>query len=197
MMNSEISKVPEYQIPDSGLQFLASENELYDYRNLYSFAVWFKNIIEPLKVSEKRPLLIFDDSSDQQVFTIAACWLLQIPFFPLSPAMTDPEIGNVLGKISPAAVVTDSDTETRFGDLPVIQIPKDKLSMMKIVDESQFSSGHPEKCLGYFLTSGSTATPRCARRGAARVASVAAASRVRVTLHFAPPRRDPWPDRAA
>lgn len=159
-MSPENSKVPEYQIPDSGLHFLASEDDLYEYRNLYSFAVWFKKIIEPFKVSENRPLLIVTDSSDQQVFTIAACWLLQIPIFPLSPGITDPEIGNVLDKVSPAAVVADSDAETRFRDLPVIQIPKDKLSMMKIVDESQFSSGHPEKCLGYFLTSGSSGTPK-------------------------------------
>ncbi len=160
MMSSENMPIPDYQIPDSGLQFLASEDNLYDYRNLYSFAVWFKNTIEPFKVSEKRPLLIVADSSDQQVFTIAACWFLQIPFFPLSPAMTDPEIGNVLNKLSPSAVVADSETKARFRDLPVIQIPKEKLGMMKIVDESQFSSGHPENCLGYFLTSGSTGTPK-------------------------------------
>lgn len=159
-MNPEYIKPPSYPVPESTLHFFASENALYDYRNLYSFAAWLKNQLDTIQIDEQHPLLLFGGSSDTQVFAIAACWLLRIPFLPLSPSMTDQEFENVLNKIDPAAVITDSEHGDRLHNFQVIRVSQDQLTMSKIVDESQFSSGEPGRLLGYFLTSGTTGSPK-------------------------------------
>lgn len=159
-MNSEHIKPPSYSVPDSDLHFLASENELYDYGNLYSFTAWLKKQLEDFDINEQHPLLLFAGSSDVQVFAIAACWLLRIPILPLSPSMTDQELGRVLDKIQPAAVITADSENERLSSIPILNISRNKLTMNKIVDESQFSSGETGKLLGYFLTSGSTGSPK-------------------------------------
>jgi o-succinylbenzoate---CoA ligase len=159
-MSQEKIQTPTYQIPSSGLQFLASEKGLYDYRNLYSFSLWFKQQLEPYQVSEEHPLLIFTDSSDQQVFSIAACWFLEIPFIPCSSSMTEAEINRALQSVTPSAVIKDKHADIKLPDLPEIEIPEEQLEMRKVVDESIFSSGNPESITGYFFTSGSTGEPK-------------------------------------
>lgn len=159
-MNSEYIKPPSYSVPESTLHFLASEDELYDYGNLYSFTAWLKKQLEAYNINEHHPLLLFAGSSDIQVFAIAACWLLRIPILPLSPSMTDQELERILDKIQPAAVITAGSENERVGNIPKLRISREKLTMTKIVDESQFSSGEPGKLLGYFLTSGSTGSPK-------------------------------------
>jgi o-succinylbenzoate---CoA ligase len=151
---------PEFDLPSSDLQFLATENHLYDYQNLYSFAFWLNQKLKPFEVTEQNPLLLITDSTDQQVFTIAACWLLEIPFLPVSSQMTESEIGRVLEVITPSVLIRDEKTANWLPGLPEIEISREKLEMRKIVDESIFSSGNPQKTIGYLLTSGSSGEPK-------------------------------------
>lgn len=159
-MNVQFPKPPEYEVPDKKLQFLASEKEIYDYDNLYTFAEWFRKRLEPYKVSDEHPVLIFARSCNEQVFTVAACWFLQLPFISLSPGMTDPELEAVLARIQPAIAVTDADNRSRLRKIPNMLIEKEQISKRGQVDISGFSSGDPEKLMGYFLTSGSTGSPK-------------------------------------
>ncbi|MEX1062586.1 MAG: class I adenylate-forming enzyme family protein [Balneolaceae bacterium] len=159
-MNTLSIEPPHYPLPDGELQFLASEDELYDYRNLYAFASWLNEALESYEISDDRPVILFASSSNQQVFILAACWLLQYPFLPLSPEMTDSELETVLSVISPSVVITDNDPDNRLDPLPSLFVPSFKLELQGKTDLSLFSSYAPEKLMGYFLTSGSTGVPK-------------------------------------
>ncbi len=159
-MVQESYHTPVYDIPSFDLQFLAAENGLYDYRNLYSFSFWLNQKLEPYEVTDRNPLMIITDSSNQQIFVIAACWFLQVPFIPVSSKMTDSEINRLVQVLSPSVVVKDEDTDNIIPGLPCIEISEAHLEMRKTVDESLFTSGNPEKIMGYFLTSGSTGEPK-------------------------------------
>jgi o-succinylbenzoate---CoA ligase len=159
-MIQESYHTPVYDIPSSDLQFLAAENGLYDFQNLYSFSFWLKQKLEPYEVTDRNPLMIVTDSSNQQIFAIAACWFLQVPFIPVSSKMTDSEINRLVQVISPSVIVKDEGSKNFLPGLPYIEISGDHLVMRKIVDESLLTSGNPEKIAGYFLTSGSTGEPK-------------------------------------
>lgn len=147
-------------LPNSELHFLASEYELYDYQNLYSFTTWFKNELNSFNIGNETPLVLFANSSDQLVFATAACWLLQIPVIFLSPKMSDPELHNVLQNITPSVAITDPNNRERLGEIPCVILQKEHLIMRRSGDTSIFSNGEPDKLLGYFLTSGTTGPPK-------------------------------------
>lgn len=152
--------VPEFSLPHPDLFFLASEQEIYDYRNLYSFTAWFEEIIRDFPIGEGRPLLLLSESSNRLVFVLAACWLLRKPFLSLSPRMTDRELEDVLARIEPAAAFTDEANRDRIGPIPHLEVDDFRLSGSQSIDPERFSGGDPQQLLGYFLTSGTTGVPK-------------------------------------
>jgi len=159
-MNSKDFILSGTSLPDPELHFLASRDELFEYQNLYTFATWLKTELQNFDINDEAPLMLFTSSSDQLVFTIAACWLLQIPVLFLSPKMSDSELQNALQGISPSAAITDPENMERLGKIPSLILKKQNLTMSRAADLSVFSNTEPEKLLGYFLTSGTTGIPK-------------------------------------
>ncbi|MEX0647096.1 MAG: o-succinylbenzoate--CoA ligase [Balneolaceae bacterium] len=159
MNGSEIS-VPSFQIPSGDLNFLASEENLYDYSNLYGFSEWLHHELEDVSFSEKQPLLILSHSSDKLIFLIAASFLLDIPILSLNPGSTQQELDNTFKHVNPAAVYTDQEKD--FGDnrAAMISIPTTALKEKAAWNSELFTLAKPGSTAGLFLTSGSTGAPK-------------------------------------
>ncbi|MEX0894272.1 MAG: AMP-binding protein, partial [Balneolaceae bacterium] len=151
---------PSYSLPHPELNFLASENRIYDYKNLYAFCNWFAGKLKKYTIDEEHPLALFSHSSDELVFTISACWLLRIPFIPISPKMSHPELQQLLEEIESPVAVKDAKTRSRLRRIPGFTIPSKQLNREAEADPLLFSNRYPKKILGYFQTSGSTGTPK-------------------------------------
>ncbi len=151
---------PVYKLPETEFDFLASEHGLYDFGNLYSFTAWFKKETEAYHIDSTHPILLFGEPSDQQVFTIAACWLLGIPVFPVSTAVTETDLNWILDMITPTLAVTDSRNRERLSNTETLTIPDEKLSMNRIVSQNLFQPIDAGEIFAYILTSGSTSSPK-------------------------------------
>ena len=95
--------LPEFSLPDPGLRFLASSENLYEYSNLYGFCSRLKEMLKNFTISENHPLALLSKNSEELIFVIAACYLLNIPFIPISPTVTDRELKNKIRKLKPGA----------------------------------------------------------------------------------------------
>lgn len=159
-MNKTAENIPLYKLPSPELNFLASENNLYDYENLYGFALKLNEVLSDFKISEKKPVAILSKSSDELIFTIGACFLLKIPFVVFSPGSTDAELTEKISSIDPACIISDKKNSNRVKEFPVINPDKKWLELKNGSDSEQFTLAEPESVLGYFFTSGSTGTPK-------------------------------------
>lgn len=160
MKSDNYPKIPAYSLPNPDLTFLASENQTYSYSNLYAFCKWFAHQMEGASIDEDHPLALFTSSSDKLVFTISACWLLRIPFMPISPNINNRELEKLLQTFDFPCALTDSETESRLKGIPGFKIPTEQLEGSAEADPNLLSNLEPEKKLGYFHTSGSTGTPK-------------------------------------
>ena len=153
--------VPAYPLPESAAHFLASENALYDYGNLYRFTRWFRDEYGRRSVSRK-PVVILTDSSDQQVFVIAACWLLGIPFAPLSSAQPRDIIREQIRILNPGLLIFSPEHRDKVDEFSsvALAIDKKKLKSESKDNTPSFTEHDPEKVMGYFSTSGSTEKPK-------------------------------------
>ena len=148
--------VPKFQAPSGDLNFLASESDIYDYSNLYGFSKWLHKELEEIQFSEKHPLLILSDSSDELIFLIAASFLLNIPIISLNPGSTPSEIESALSQIHPGAIYTSKKEVFEDKSAPQISIPGNVLKEKGTWDSDLFSFDDPQSVAGLFLTSGST-----------------------------------------
>jgi len=151
---------PTFPLPDASLNFLASEQTLYDYAHLYGFCSRFKDITSRFDISDSRPLALLSRSSDELTFVVAACYLLKIPFVPLNPAVTDSELQTFISQINPAVFYTDEENSSRTGDFPVMNVPREAMNIISNGNGITSPSSDPEKMLGYFFTSGSSGQPK-------------------------------------
>ena len=151
---------PTFPLPDSSLNFLASEQTLYDYAHLYGFCSRFKDIAERFDISDSRPLALLSRSSDELTFVVAACYLLKIPFVPLNPAVTDTELRTLINQIKPGVFYTDDENSSRTGDYPILNIPQEAMNITSTGNEISSPSSDPEQKLGDFFTSGSSGRPK-------------------------------------
>ncbi len=150
-------------LPDDNHIFLTSKYQTYYYRQLFGFAKWLSqdlsnNNIEP---SEKEPLLIFTDQSDEVIFLIAASFLLDIPIYPLHADSTTPEINQALAHITPSArFYGNRHPFDKLDDIPAISIQPRHINIPGEYDPALFTLDRSESCAGYFLTSGTTSNPK-------------------------------------
>lgn len=147
-------------LPEPDQLFLASETRIYDYGNLFAFCSWFSGKLDPYPVSESRPLALLLDSSDELVFTIAACWYLQIPFMPLSAGLTDSELKAIHQKMNFSLTVTDKQNRERVKNSPHRTIPFEALQNESETGIEIRSDENPKAIFGYFQTSGTTGTAK-------------------------------------
>ena len=154
-------KVPEYHLPPKDLYFLASENHIYDYANLYSFTNHLHDELKDYTFSVNKPLLIISDSSDKLVFLIAGAFLLKIPFFILHPESSDQDISQTLELVNPPLYYSDQPKRfARMTGIPHLSITQNWLGDVASANSALFSLHEPELVAGLFLTSGSTSTPK-------------------------------------
>jgi len=153
--------VPSYSLPDPSAHFLASEDALYDYGNLYGFTRWFREEYNSRSIS-RRPVVILSDSSDQQVFIIAACWLLGIPFAPLSQGQPTNELIDQIRYLDPGIVICTPGNRNKLEEFSslALTIYQKQLTPKSKENSSSFADHNPEKIMGYFSTSGSTTKPK-------------------------------------
>jgi len=152
--------VPKFDLPDPELNFLATENDLFDYKHLYGFADWFSDELKPYRIDEDNPLALLSENSEELAFVVGACFLLNIPFVSLSTKATDRELQEQIASVTPAIYFTDKKNSLRIGERTSISISKNHLSLSTFEDLSKFTLGEQESPLGLFFTSGTTGRPK-------------------------------------
>ncbi len=153
--------VPHFDLPEKNLTFLATKEKRYTYHDLYIYAEKLREQMSDLHPSEKTPLFLIADSTDETVLVIASAFLLKIPIFPLHPETTRYELKEVLNQIEPSAVYAPGLKES--GPLkthPFLDFDEENKSSSEYSDLTDFQYDAPDKLAGYFLTSGSTGTPK-------------------------------------
>ncbi|MGF1671434.1 MAG: AMP-binding protein [Balneolaceae bacterium] len=151
--------VPSYSLPEPDVHFLASASELYDYGNLYRFTRWFRDRYSGSSGPDK-PVVIISHSNDKQVFVIAACWLLGIPFAPLSPAQPENDLVEQIQRLNPGLIVAEKKYKKLLPEFEFLSINKKHLHLSGIDHDPSYSEKKPHKLMGYFLTSGSSGKPK-------------------------------------
>ncbi|MEX2351470.1 MAG: AMP-binding protein [Balneolaceae bacterium] len=147
--------------PNGELQFLASDNALWEYHDLYHYTELIENLLNPYTFSDRKPAALLMESSDELVMAIASLWLLKIQFFPLSPAMTDSELTRAYGRLDISVLITDRKNRKRAGSIPSHPAPalkKRKAKRSSKITEGSWA-GDEDRVFGFFQTSGTTGEP--------------------------------------
>ncbi|PWN06947.1 AMP-binding protein [Rhodohalobacter mucosus] len=162
-MNGKSQPLPEYHPPDPDLHFMASEHRIYDYTHLFHFALRLRERLADVEVSEKRPVLLFADSSDRLVFSIASLFLLNIPYLVLRRDMPSKDLDRVLEHIKPACILETGDSASTLSGthgLDVVQTETTWMEREAYWTPEKFTLADPGDIAGYFLTSGTTGSPK-------------------------------------
>jgi o-succinylbenzoate---CoA ligase len=162
-MTGKIPAVPEYTPPSPDLHFMASEREIYEYANLFHFAGRLSELLSESKITEKNPVLISADSSDELVFIIASAFLLNLPFIVVRDDLQEDELRNILNQIEPSCLLeTGGRNKNRHPDngLKVLKTEEKWMKREAFWNPSLFTMGKPDSVAGYFLTSGTTSKPK-------------------------------------
>ncbi len=169
--------------------FLKSEMMSYTYADLYSYVSQINDIAGINKLSSGKPIALLSETNDELILTIAALWLLNKPFIPLSPKLTDREINDYLVDLQPYIVLTDSKNQARnvFALSNLRSIPKflkDYQPKNKLISDS----ADENSIFGYFFTSGTTGNPKIVPLKRRQLFSAAYSS----ALNFKPDRNGLW-----
>ena len=178
-MNGKSQSLPEYHPPGPDLHFMASENGIYDYTHLYHFALRLRERLADIDISENRPLLLFADSSDRLVFSVAALFLLNIPYLVLRRDMPPNDLNRVMEQLEPACILETKDSDApqteQFG-LAMVQTETTWMNREAYWTPEKFTLNDPDDIAGYFLTSGTTSSPKIVPVKRRQVLSAAFAS---------------------
>ena len=159
----EISNRSEtsFTLPAPELQFLASTNHIYDYEHLYGFTEILKRELSDITFSKKEPLLIISHSSDEQVFLIAAAFLLNVPVMLIHPESSGSDLNHILKQVEPKLVYSDQESmPDSLKDLQRLNIDSSWLSLTTKADSELLGDPNPDSICGLFLTSGSSGFPK-------------------------------------
>jgi o-succinylbenzoate---CoA ligase len=180
---------PHFTPPPPSLLFLSTENDDFTYGDLYSFTGILHQSLHHYSPGNDTPLMIISENTAEVVFTIAACFLLKVPVFPLLKNSTDRDLEKILSEIRPCAIVSyGHDPSTQFHNIPVVNIAYEKLKQTDSHQSAGFEFDDPEHIAGYFLTSGSTGMPKIVPLKRRQVFFGAAASE----KNFRPARNKYW-----
>lgn len=150
-------------LPNENYTFLTSKYQTYHYRQLFGFAKWLSQDLsrKNIEPTEKEPLLIFTDHSDEVIFQIAASFLLNIPIYPLHSDSTTSEIDQALAHITPSArFYGNRNPFDKLDEIPAISIQPRHINIPGEYDPALFTLDRSDSCVGYFLTSGTTSRPK-------------------------------------
>ncbi|MBN2733125.1 MAG: AMP-binding protein [Balneolaceae bacterium] len=147
--------------------FLASGEKNYTYRDLLSFADFFKELVTEYNIHVDHPIGLHTHSCDASIFIIASCWLYNIPLALFNPKAKDDTLTKQLTEIRPGLVITYSPDKKLSNHIPTIPIvrfdPLEKITrdhpLRSFSDLGPYH--HPtEKAFGYFFTSGTSDEPK-------------------------------------
>lgn len=147
--------------------FLASKEKKYNYGDLFSFSMFFKKRLEDYEVSAERPLGLHAESSDALVFIIAACWLNNTPFVPLSTKTKRIALEQQIKEVGPELIITSCPDSVLPGHIPSIGIDRFvpaannvQIHSSELTDNFPVEKWRAEEIFGYFFTSGTSDNPK-------------------------------------
>lgn len=154
------SKPPSFPLPAPEALFLRSESARYTYASLYGYSRVLKERLHASDISTGHPVALLSESSDELVFAIASCWLLGIPYMPLSPNMPKSEFDRRLEAVEPSSLLCDESNIHKTRSIPTILLDGSlqKAASQAATPPARLSNTPPESesVLGYFFTSGTT-----------------------------------------
>lgn len=154
----------EFKKPDPNLNFLASENHTYTYKELDQFVIFFKDLIIKRSDALRSPIAFLSESSDELIFSIAACWKLGIPFIPLNPKLTTKKLEHQISVLKPSLLFCDSKNSNRIKSTMSISMDEQYLThaftFKKKETKALSTTIHTSEIFGYFFTSGTSNTPK-------------------------------------
>jgi O-succinylbenzoic acid--CoA ligase len=160
-MAKTYDKKNHFTLPPPSLTFLSTEKSDFTYRDLYSFTGNLQHILQPYKPGNDHPLMIVSENTTEVALSIAACFLLKIPVFPLLKNSTARDLEKILSEIKPCAILSsEQNSSIKFGDIPVLNIAEERLKYSDSDQPAGYVFDEPEHFAGYFLTSGSTGQPK-------------------------------------
>ena len=156
--------LPEYLPPGPDLHFMASENQLFDYSNLFHFALRLREQLTDVEYSEKHPVLLLSHSTDELVFAVAALFLLNIPYIVLRPDISEDDLIRIVNQLSPSCIL-EAGKEIKNKavlnlDCPFLKTENWWMEREAYWTPDRFTFENPDDTAGYFLTSGTTSTPK-------------------------------------
>lgn len=188
-MNGSNYNVPQFDLPARHFTFLSTKNETYTYQNLYWFSSRLQRQLRDLNPSDTNPLLIISESTVETVFLIAACFLMRIPILPLHPDTNERELEDILEYLKPAAIYNaDGQSLELLSHIPTLDINKEMFTVEDEAELSQLTFEEPSRIAGYFLTSGSTGSPKIVPVNRRQVLFAASAS----SKNFKPSSNKYW-----
>jgi len=166
-VESSSKHIPTFDSPGSENLFLASNNGLRTYGDLYTFQKFFVQFLIDFDHDLSSPVGFFSDSSDELIFSIAACWNLGIPFICFDPKSSSSELKKHLDMLSPKLIFAGEGYHDMLS--PEIQMDIRQLDLERaLTTEVELSSKaksftadkDPDNIFGYFFTSGTTGKPK-------------------------------------
>ena len=135
--------------------FLTSRQQSHTYGELYEFSERFRNLIVG-SVQVEDPVYFVCDSSDLLVMSVAACWLNDIPFFPIHPGLPTAKIAEYLEMFPDSPIFVDDADDLAELDLKDRVIELDSIPDAPKAEKPGPAKIDKERIFGYFLTSGTT-----------------------------------------
>lgn len=153
---------PTFNAPEPKNTFLSTKQNNYTYADLYNFA---SRLSEQLGIDDSpqnRPLLIITDNSEEVLFLIAACFLLNIPIIPFHPESHKNDLENILKQLVPKACYSvHSDFDTLLEGVPKIESGRQLYAPENLSNKKKYNiASNPETITGYIQTSGSSSAPK-------------------------------------
>lgn len=162
-------RIPQFELPKLDCLFLASKKGLRTYADLENFKFFFLQLLTENDYTPGNPIGFLSSSSDELIFSIAACWQLGLPIISFDSKSTASEINKQLELMKPRIIFTDDESQQLVPSS--LQIPLKKLTLDRVLNEDEghragqdeFSNSpndDPGHIFGYFFTSGTTGLPK-------------------------------------
>ncbi|MEX2463278.1 MAG: AMP-binding protein [Balneolaceae bacterium] len=143
--------------------FLTSKYKTYKYRHLYGFTNWLQKELAQRDItpSDKNPILIVADHSDELIFLISASFLMNLPLIILHPKSVNDDIGQILNFLKPCACFKGGGFHSNLlANIPILHINKQHINIPAQRPSSDHEYHQYGSIAGYFHTSGSTGSSK-------------------------------------
>jgi O-succinylbenzoic acid--CoA ligase len=145
--------------------FLASGEIQYSYKDLYAFAAYFHDRMQNHERRPEQPIGLCGSSSDEMIFIIASCWLLDIPFIVFNEQLPSQKLTEQINRLKPALIIADSPENIKYQHCLFINEfnPKKILRLGSNIHISwvqKAASVNPSSIFAYFFTSGTSGSPK-------------------------------------